>query len=126
MNTDTQPINAASGWFKSTFSNPSQNCVEVRFGADVVYIRDSKDCGIGPVLSVPANHWARLLDEVVGRAQVGSSAVIQIVVDVDGGASLRAGSDTDKTLSYTSGEWAAFIAGVRNAEFDLPGADVAA
>lgn len=43
------------------------------------------------------------------------------MVGADGGASLRAHSNPDDTLSYTPGEWSAFIAGVRNAEFDLPG-----
>src|SRR5690606_29361798 len=95
-------------------------CVEVCFGTDLVHIRDSKDCGAGPVLSVPADHWARFLDEVAGRAPVGSSAVIKIVIGADGGASLQARSNPDKTLSYTPGEWSAFVAGVRNAEFDLP------
>lgn len=101
-------------------------CVEVCFGTDLVYIRDSKERGAGPVLGVPAGGWAPFLDEVAGRAPVSSNPVIQAVVEADGGARLRARSNLNKTLSYTPGEWSAFVAGVRNAEFDLPDTEVLA
>jgi hypothetical protein len=114
-------------WFKSSFSHPNGNdCVEVFFDSDLVRIRDSKNCGVGPVLSVPAYDWTTFLDEVAGRAPAGSHTVIQIVRDAEGGASLRARSNSGRTLSYTPAEWAAFVAGVHDAQFDFPAPTVAA
>jgi hypothetical protein len=54
MNTHTQPDIPATGWFKSTYSNPSQSCVEVNWEGTVVRLRGSKDWGTGPVITVPA------------------------------------------------------------------------
>ncbi|OLT44112.1 hypothetical protein BJF85_20625 [Saccharomonospora sp. CUA-673] len=117
---NTQSASSARGWFKSSFSNPSQECVEVRFDGDVVHVRDTKDHGTGPVLSVPAGYWADFLEEVMGRAPAGSNTAIEIVVHADGGVDLRTHHHAAGRLSYTAGEWSAFVAGVRGSEFDLP------
>ncbi|MFV0524088.1 MAG: DUF397 domain-containing protein [Acidimicrobiales bacterium] len=56
------------GWFKSSFSNGSQLCVEVRFvGETTVQIRDSKWCPTPgaerqPVVTVSRAEWRRFLD----------------------------------------------------------------
>ncbi|MCI2417960.1 DUF397 domain-containing protein [Saccharopolyspora sp. K220] len=47
----------ASGWFKSSYSSPSQNCVEIQFADGAVRIRDSKDRGNGPIIGVPRAEW---------------------------------------------------------------------
>ena len=62
-NTSTSRRGAPVGvWFKSSFSNPNGNqCVEVFFDSDLVHIRDSKNHGAGPVLTVPANHWSAFI-----------------------------------------------------------------
>lgn len=117
---NTQSASSAQGWFKSSFSNPSQECVEVSFDGDVVHIRDTKDHGTGPVLSVPARSWADFLDEVTGRAPAQSNTAIQVVVRTDGGVDLRTRHEAACTLSYTAGEWSAFVAGAHGSEFDLP------
>lgn len=117
----------AGAWFKSSFSYPNGNqCVEVFFDNDLVHIRDSKNRGVGPVLSVPAREWTTFLEEVAGRAPAGSNTVIRVMRHVDGGASLRTHLAHGCTLSYTSAEWAAFVAGVRDGQFELPAATVAA
>lgn len=51
------------GWFKSSFSNGSGNCVEVRFTSDGVGVRDSKDRG-GPQLSFTPSEWSAFLKGV--------------------------------------------------------------
>ncbi|MGH3718110.1 MAG: DUF397 domain-containing protein [Pseudonocardiaceae bacterium] len=54
---------AASGWFKSSWSGPAGECVEINFDHPdgLVRIRDSKERGEGPTLSVPDSQWATLL-----------------------------------------------------------------
>lgn len=46
-------------WFKSTYSgSDGGDCVEVAAGPGVVYVRDSKAAGMGPVLRVDRDEWA--------------------------------------------------------------------
>ncbi|WP_190813204.1 DUF397 domain-containing protein [Saccharopolyspora pogona] len=120
MNTAASSTQPPTGWFKSSFSNPSQACVEVRFSDRAVHVRDSKDRGEGPVISVSGNAWSTLLAEVAGRLPVGTSRTIRIVHRTDGGADLQSLPARSLTLSYTATEWDAFVAGVRAGEFDLP------
>lgn len=45
-------------WRKSSYSGYSGNCVEVAsLRRDRVAIRDSKDCGAGPVLVISNERW---------------------------------------------------------------------
>ncbi|MER5685342.1 DUF397 domain-containing protein [Streptomyces sp. NPDC002205] len=52
-----RPVELA--WFKSSYSGTSGgDCVEVAAGQGVVYVRDSKVTGNGPVLRVSRGEWA--------------------------------------------------------------------
>ncbi|SFS90815.1 DUF397 domain-containing protein [Saccharopolyspora flava] len=108
-------------WFKSSLSHPNGNdCVEVFFEVGRAHIRDSKDGGVGPSVVVPAELWQSFLDEVVGDG--GANSAIRVDVESSGGATIRSRDDDQVALSYTPGEWTAFVAGVRNGEFTLPDA----
>ena len=49
---------------------------------------------------------------------------VEIAKLADGHVAMRDGKDPDgPVLVFTPGEWAAFTAGVRDGEFDRPGAD---
>lgn len=51
----------ARGWVKSSRSSGGSNaCVEVRFGADTVGVRDSKNVP-GPALEVRTGAWRAFL-----------------------------------------------------------------
>ncbi|OLF12189.1 hypothetical protein BLA60_09315 [Actinophytocola xinjiangensis] len=53
------------GWFTSTRSSGVGSCVEVRFGAGLVFVRDSKDeRDSRPVIGVPPGGWVSFLDSV--------------------------------------------------------------
>lgn len=69
---------------------------------------------------MPAVDWPVVLAEVAGRAPAGSNRAIKVARHPDGGASIRVMPVGEFTLSYTASEWDAFVAGVRNGEFDLP------
>ncbi|MEU3535293.1 DUF397 domain-containing protein [Streptomyces murinus] len=50
-------------WFKSSYSEPGQNCVEVAPLAPRIGVRDSKDPH-GPALLVPSYAWAEFIGHV--------------------------------------------------------------
>ncbi|WP_069166827.1 DUF397 domain-containing protein [Nocardia altamirensis] len=111
------------GWRKSSLSNNGgQSCVEVRFGTDVVYIRDSKylrdpanDLARQPIITIPLNRWSEFLDHAAGYRSAVSEGVPVVDVRADGGADICAADGT--TLTYTTSEWRAFTWSIGAGEF---------
>jgi len=54
----TQAI--GKGWIRSPRCTPHNNCVEIRFDADSVGVRDSKNVGAAP-LEFDRDRWAAFL-----------------------------------------------------------------
>ncbi|MGH3830762.1 MAG: DUF397 domain-containing protein [Pseudonocardiaceae bacterium] len=81
MTTPTRkPRIAAGGWFKSSWSGPAGECVEVNFDHPdgLVRIRDTKDQGAGPTISVTGKQWTTLLDELAGTVAAGSNGAVTV------------------------------------------------
>ncbi|MPZ67704.1 MAG: DUF397 domain-containing protein [Pseudonocardiaceae bacterium] len=102
-----------AGWRTSTRTNNGTNCVEVDFTTDSAELRDTKDHGAGPVLHFTPAQWSAFLHEVLadlpssnGAVEVSHRGDRTVVVALNG------------TLVFTRGEWAAFLAGVHDGEFD--------
>ncbi len=120
MSTTARYRPEATGWFTSTRTNNGNQCVEVRFDGAAVHIRDSKfrrdpanHSACEPVITVDAREWMRFLAAVLADAGVDGELV---TAPAGGGRTrLRRGA---VELTYTPGEWDAFLAGARDGEFD--------
>src|SRR6266568_2628508 len=111
-----------TGWFTSTRTNNGNQCVEVRFDGATVLIRDSKfrrDPANRPVdepvITVTAGEWMAFLESVLGGAAATGATALTAVSLGDGHTAIRGAA---VELTYTPGEWDAFIAGARDGEFD--------
>ena len=54
---------SAYAWFKSSYSDAGQNCLEAAPLASRIGVRDSKN-PTGPALLLPATAWSPFLDHV--------------------------------------------------------------
>jgi hypothetical protein len=53
-------------WRKASYSANGNNCVETGSVSGLVLIRDTKDAGHGPVLSVSPAEWRRFTTSIKG------------------------------------------------------------
>lgn len=116
-------------WKKSTWSNPSGNCVEVRRDPsnDLVWLRDTKLGKNSPVLMFPEQVWigfTRAL-KTENALPFGYPINTRPAWDAEGRETghvevrdyrLNGGSPI---LTFTKDEWTAFVEGVKDNEFDL-------
>jgi hypothetical protein len=106
-------------WSKSSFSNPSGNCVEVKIGNHgKVLVRDSKDNGDGPELSFSLDDWALLIQEIKDGFAVPMGGKIETWAG-NGIVTMLHRDHTRVRLSFTQSEWNAFVEGVHHGHFDL-------
>ncbi|WP_153407482.1 DUF397 domain-containing protein [Nocardia macrotermitis] len=115
----TNCVEVSFGWYKSSFSRDTSNCVEILRDAEAVLIRDSKyqgDPAEQPILSVRTTAWAKFLTAVtLGESITVTTDLPAIEYEASTGETILRADDV--ALTYTSGEWEAFIAGIRAGEF---------
>lgn len=109
-------------WCKSSRSQGSDHCVEVRFDGGRVLIRDSKylrnsanDPAAQPIISLSPAEWATFRSAATHQGLRPADAQPVIENLPAGGVSLH---QDGTTLTYTAAEWTAFVAGIRDGEFD--------
>ena len=99
--------------------------VEVTPGPRAVFLRDSKDAGLGPILALDQAAWRELLDAALQRRP---TATAGLRVTREPRRTRHAGAEETTTwhigtagiaLHYTHDEWVTFAAGVREGEFEF-------
>ncbi|MFB9433069.1 DUF397 domain-containing protein [Streptoalloteichus tenebrarius] len=121
--TSVTHLQGRDGWFKSSFSSSSTQCVEVKFDHGVVRVRDSKyrrnpahNPSQEPMITVSTGEWNAFLYGLTHPPA--SSVVSSLLVETseDGSVLLRCARGKT-TLCFTEGEWTMFLAGVCAGEF---------
>ncbi len=110
----------STGWYKASFSDHGNACVEVRFEGEEVLIRDSKYRGseaLRPIIAIPAHAWVKFLSIATGDATDDgiTLGIPSIYQEISGCTTLRAAAESK--LTFTREEWTAFLAGIRSGEF---------
>ena len=112
-------------WFKASYSSGCGACVEVRYDADIVSIRDSKyrlnpnnDPIHEPVIALTFAAWQAFLQEVTEVKSVGINNNAWTESAKDGSVTIHSSSGV--SLSFTSLEWITFFLGIRGGQFDRP------
>ncbi len=97
---------------KSSASGPDgANCVEVAHTTNHIEVRDSKNPD-GPRLTFTATLWRTLTAALLAGAPTDT-----VTHRPDGTTQMRQGR---VALTFTEGEWVAFLTGVRQGEFPPP------
>ncbi|MEU9557511.1 DUF397 domain-containing protein [Streptomyces fumanus] len=58
---------AELAWFKSSYSDAGQNCVEAALLPSAIALRDSKQCPAGPALRLSPAAWRPFLAHLTRR-----------------------------------------------------------
>ncbi|WP_063062220.1 DUF397 domain-containing protein [Nocardia sienata] len=115
-------------WRTSSYSGTNGGqCVQVAFGSQTVFIRDSKylrdpanDPAVQPIIAIDSTLWPRFLDHVkAGSGHPLGDGLPEIEQRTDGYIVLRDSDTEAPAMVFTPTEWAAFIAGAKAQEFDL-------
>lgn len=111
-----------SDWLKSSRSQGSDHCVEIRFEGSRVLVRDSKylrdntnNPAAQPIIEISAAEWSAFLATAVDHAPRLADSQPSIDYLPNGDVRLR---KDHTTLTYTADEWNAFTAGITAGEFD--------
>jgi hypothetical protein len=109
-------------WVKARRSDNATGCVEVRVDEGGYRVRDTKDLGRGPELTLTASEWRALCDALLtastGLDQLVDVAGVQLALHSDGRLTIRRGDGA--RLRFTAFEVECFLDGLRAGEFDLP------
>ncbi len=119
---------AVDGWFKSSRSGGSDNCVQAKHLPDgSTVVRHSQQPG-GVELVFSAARWRALLKTVQTTslptdsdgwsvARPHGNACARARHTADGAVQFTHTATADEGLTFTAGEWSAFVEGVRAGEF---------
>ncbi|MEG8179249.1 DUF397 domain-containing protein [Nocardia terpenica] len=120
--TNQWPRAAYGNWFKSSYSDHGNACVEIRFVPGFVQMRDSKYSGaedLQPIITIPIQTWPHFLAIASGDA-IDNGTVPEIPMiehDSASGAVTVQCRTSRQALAFTNLEWTAFVAGVFDREF---------
>ncbi len=110
-------------WLISRLTTDEPGCVEVAQTADGVLVRDSKDCGTGPVLRFDLDEWTVFLAAAVAGAPIPTVTSADAVTRHRGTpAATRWHVSSIRSavpLHFTDPEWAAFLTAARGGQFDF-------
>lgn len=105
-------------WTKAVRSDTASGCVEVLLDSDGYHVRDTKDRGDGPVLTLTEPQWRALTAALLAPGPVGRPVPgLRLDRHPDGSLSIRRLGD-GATLSYTPIEVVCFLDGLRRGEFE--------
>jgi hypothetical protein len=97
--------------------------VDVTRTPDGVLVRDSKDCGTGPVLRFDLDEWTIFLSAAVAGASIPTVTAAEAITRHRGmPAATRWHVSSTRSavpLHFTGAEWNAFLAAARDGQFDF-------
>ena len=119
----TEECKPPSAWRKSSFSNGSCACVEVRTTGHAVELRDSKyqrdprnDLAAQPIIRLGYREYDAWILQVGEQRSDFTTDAISTVTAAGGETTVTCRS-SGVSLTFTIAEWSAFVAGVDANEF---------